>query len=315
MDVSMTQESINKVGILGGGLIGASWASLISAFGYDTIVYDPRPETGPEMQAFVRDAWVHLRALHPALREPFIAPHFTTNVADLETVDFVQENGPDRIDVKMDIVSQLEKVVRDDVVIATSTSSLLASDIQAGASHPERILVAHPMNPPHLVPMVELVAGRATDPEVLTRAEVFYRDLERVTVRVKKEVVGHLANRLTSALYREAVHIAAEGIADVADIDRAITFGPGLRWALTGPHLTYHLGGGKGGYRHYLDHLGPTQEARWREHGTSALTEAVKDLLVEGVERELSAQDRDTLVERRDAALVDILKIKRSKGF
>lgn len=311
----MTHDTINKVGVLGGGLIGASWASLISAFGYDTIVYDPRPETGSEMQAFVRDAWVHLRGLHPALREPFIAPRFTTNVADLETVDFVQENGPDRIDVKTDIVSQLEKVVRDDVIIASSTSSLLASDIQAGASHPERILVAHPMNPPHLVPMVELVPGRATDPEVISRAEVFYRDLERVTVRVKKEVVGHLANRLTSALYREAVHIAAEGIADVADIDRAITFGPGLRWALTGPHLTYHLGGGKGGYRHYLDHLGPTQEARWREHGTSALTEAVKDLLVEGVERELSAQDRDTLVERRDAALVDILKIKRSKGF
>ena len=311
----MTHDTINKVGVLGGGLIGASWASLISAFGYDTIVYDPRPETGSEMQAFVRDAWVHLRDLHPALREPFIAPRFTTNVADLETVDFVQENGPDRIDVKTDIVSQLEKVVRDDVIIASSTSSLLASDIQAGASHPERILVAHPMNPPHLVPMVELVPGRATDPEVLTRAEVFYRDLERVTVRVKKEVVGHLANRLTSALYREAVHIAAEGIADVADIDRAITYGPGLRWALTGPHLTYHLGGGKGGYRHYLDHLGPTQEARWHDHGTSALTEAVKDLLVEGVECELSAQDRDTLVERRDAALVDILKIKRSKGF
>lgn len=311
----MTHDTINKVGILGGGLIGASWASLVSAFGFDTIVYDPRPETGPEMQAFVRDAWVHLRGLHPALREPFIAPRFTTNLADLEPVDFVQENGPDRIDVKMDIVSQLEKVARDDVIIASSTSSLLASDIQAGAIRPERILVAHPMNPPHLVPMVELVAGRATDPEVLTRAEVFYRDLERVTVRVKKEVVGHLANRLTSALYREAVHIAAEGIADVADIDRAITYGPGLRWALTGPHLTYHLGGGKGGYRHYLDHFGPTQEARWHDHGTSALTEEVKDLLVEGVERELSAQDRDTLVERRDAALVDILKIKRSKGF
>jgi carnitine 3-dehydrogenase len=139
--------------------------------------------------------------------------------------------------------------------------------------------------------------------------------MERVTIRVKKEVVGHLANRLTSALYREAVYLAAEGIADIEDIDRAISYGPGMRWALMGPHLTYHLGGGAGGYRHYLDHLGPTQEARWKEHGTVELTEALKEKLIAGVERELDSQDRETLVQRRDQALAKIFVLKKTYGF
>ncbi|KKL87465.1 hypothetical protein LCGC14_1934460, partial [marine sediment metagenome] len=142
-----------------------------------------------------------------------------------------------------------------------------------------------------------------------------YLSAGRVPVRARREVTGHIANRLTSALYREAVHLVAEGIASVEDVDRAITYGPGLRWALMGPHLTYHMGGGAGGYRHYLDHLGPTQEARWAEHGHPRLTEAVKDQLVEGLEPALKDQDRDTLAARRDAALVALLSVKRDHGF
>jgi 3-hydroxyacyl-CoA dehydrogenase len=240
---------------------------------------------------------------------------FTRDIAGAREVDFVQVCGPDRIEVKHQLVAELEQVIAPNVIIASSTSSIMASDIQREARSPERIMVGHPMNPPHLVPMVELVGGEQTSGQTLDAAQAFYQRMRRVTIRVKKEEVGHLANRLTSALYREAVHCAPEGIASVEDIDKAITYGPGMRWALVGPHLTYHLGGGAGGYRHYLDHLGPTQEARWQEHGMPSLTEEVKALLVAGVDEEMERQDQDSLRQRRDAALVEIYKLKQRFGF
>ncbi|GHF57801.1 3-hydroxyacyl-CoA dehydrogenase NAD-binding domain-containing protein [Seohaeicola zhoushanensis] len=307
--------SVRHVGIMGGGLIGMSWASLFLARGIEVTVVDPRPAAGAELAAFIAAAWPHLRALGLTETETPRQAAFSTDVAALARVDYLQENGPDRIAMKEEIVASLEAVIGPEVVIASSTSSLMASDIQAGARHPERILVAHPMNPPHLVPMVELVAGRLTAPDTVDRAEAFYLQMQRVPIRVKKEVPGHLANRLTSALYREAVHMVAEGIADVGDIDKAIAAGPGMRWALMGPHLIYHLGGGAGGYRHYLDHLGPTQEARWSDLGQSALTEELKAQLVGGVEAEIGSESPEALAERRDAALVALAALKRQHGF
>ena len=300
-----------RFGLLGGGLIGMSWASLMLAHGAEVVVVDPRAEAGDELAAFVAAAWPHLRALGLAKAEVPGRAEVSSDIGAFDGVDYVQENAPDRISVKQALLRELEAVIGADVIIASSTSSLMASDIQEGAAHPERILVAHPMNPPHMVPMVELVAGKATAPETMARAEAVYRALNRQPIRVKREVPGHLANRLTAALYREAVHLVAEGIADVSDIDRAIAYGPGMRWALMGPHLTYHLGGGVGGYRQYLDHLGPTQEARWRNLGQPVMSEELKDRLVAGVETELASQDRATLVARRDAALVELAAIKR----
>ncbi|WP_339674078.1 3-hydroxyacyl-CoA dehydrogenase NAD-binding domain-containing protein [Dasania marina] len=308
-------REIKKVAVIGGGLIGMSWASLFLARGVDVIVVDPRDEVKDELNDFVAKAWPLLSDLGLTTSTVIRQAQVTEHIANLTDIDFVQENGPDRIDVKQQLIEQLEQVIASDVVIASSTSSLKASDIQSQAQHPERILVGHPMNPPHMVPMVELVPGKKTTEQTLQIAEAFYQQMERVTIRVKKEVVGHLANRLTSALYREAVYIAAEGIADVEDIDKAITYGPGMRWAFIGPHLTYHLGGGAGGYQHYLDHLGPTQEARWKDHGTASLTDEVKATLVAGIEKELETQDRETLSQRRDQALVEIFKLKQRFGF
>ena len=304
-----------SVGVLGGGLIGMSWASLFLARGLDVTVVDPDPATEDRLATFVAEAWPNLRTLGLTKAEEPRAARFSTDMATLAEVEFLQENGPDRIEVKRDILRQIEGIIGPDIVIASSTSSLMASDLQEGALHPERILVAHPMNPPHLVPMVELVGGRATSAETIDRADAFYTQMRRVTLRVKKEVPGHLANRLTSALYREAVYLVAEGIADVESVDRAIAYGPGMRWAFMGPHLTYHLGGGAGGYRHYLDHLGPTQEARWQALGTAQLTPALKDALVQGVEDQLKTQDETTLVHRRDAALVDLIRLKAEHGL
>lgn len=302
-------------GIVGAGLIGQSWAALCLAFGHRVIAVDPREEAPGDLAAFAASAWPHLRALGFTTAEEPPAALVSSDVENLGGVDVVLECGPERIEVKRDIVATLEEVIAADTVIASSTSSLMASDIQSEARHPGRILVGHPMNPPHLVPMVELVAGRLTAPETVDRAEAVFRGLGRVPIRVRKEVPGHLANRLTAALYREAVHLVAEGIAGVEDVDRAIASGPGLRWALMGPHLTYHMGGGAGGYRAYLDHLGPAQEARWATLGSPTLSPEVRQALVDGLDRELRGLDAASLVTRRDAALVALQQIKQDHGF
>ncbi|MFO7857120.1 MAG: 3-hydroxyacyl-CoA dehydrogenase NAD-binding domain-containing protein [Paracoccaceae bacterium] len=304
----------DAVGVLGAGLVGRSWAALYAARGLRVVVVDPDPGAEAALRAFLPAALDDLAALGLAAAAP-TAPAFATDPAALSGLGFVQENGPDRLEAKRALLTGAERWVAEDAVLASSTSSLLPSDIQAGLARPERLLVAHPMNPPHLVPMVELVAGRLTAPATVERAAAFYEAHGRVVIRVAREVVGHLANRLTSALYREAVHCVAEGIATVEDVDRAIAHGPGLRWALMGPHAIYHLGGGAGGYRAYLDHLGPTQEARWAEHGTPRLTPALKDALVAGVEAELAGEDPEALARRRDAALVALLTLKARHGF
>lgn len=308
-------NNIKTVVVVGGGLVGSSWASLFLARGLDVIVVDPRQEALSELRKFIEQAWPNLRALELTTSDSIRDAEFTTDISDLRNIDFVQECAPDRIEVKLDLVAQLEQVISSEVVIASSTSSLMASDIQRQAQHPERILVGHPMNPPHLVPLVELIRGKKTAEKCMRVAEKFYNDLQRVTIRAKKEVVGHVANRLTSALYREAVNMVAEGISSVEDIDKAITYGPGMRWALLGPHLTYHLGGGVGGYEHYLSHLGPTQEARWKKLGAPKLSEELKTALVAGVEKELQHQDVDTLVRRRDNALVELFDLKKKYNF
>jgi 3-hydroxyacyl-CoA dehydrogenase len=302
------------VGVLGAGLVGRSWAALFAARGLAVTVVDPDPGAEAALRGFLPGALEDLAALGLAVAAP-TEPTFSTDPAALAGVPFLQENGPDRLEAKRALLAEAERHLPPEAVIASSTSSLLPSDLQTALARPERLLAAHPMNPPHLVPMVELVAGRLTAPETVERAAAFYEAHERVVIRVRKETVGHLANRLTSALYREAVHCVAEGIASVEDVDRAIAWGPGLRWALMGPHAIYHLGGGAGGYRAYLDHLGPTQEARWREHGTPTLTPELKDRLVEGVEAELAGEDPEALARRRDAALVALLSLKARHGF
>jgi 3-hydroxyacyl-CoA dehydrogenase len=226
-------------------------------------------------------------------------------------VEFVQECGPERLAIKQAIITEVEEQLAADVVIASSTSALLASDLQNGAHHPQRILVGHPFNPPHLLPLVEIVAGSQTAANVVEWTMAFYRHIGKYPVHVKKEAVGHIANRLTAALFREALYMVDEGIASVADIDAVITQGPGLRWASMGPFLTYHLAGGEGGIRHYMEHLGPTQEARWRTLGTPHLSEQLAQAVIHEVLQMLGQQSTAELVARRDEALVQLLTLFR----
>jgi 3-hydroxyacyl-CoA dehydrogenase len=223
--------------------------------------------------------------------------------------DVVQESAPERIELKQQLLADIDAVLPADRVIASSTSGFTVSAMQARMRHPERLVVGHPFNPPHVIPLVEVVGGGRTDPAAVDWALAFYAAVGKHPIRILKEIPGHLANRLQMALWREAVHMVAEGVASVADVDAAIALGPGLRWAIMGPALTFHLAGGVGGMSHFLDHFGSFMETRWRELGTPALTPALERRLVEGVEAEAAGRSVAALAAMRDACLLDILAV------
>ena len=299
----------SQIGVVGAGLIGMSWAGLFSAFGYETMVYDPQLKTRELATQAIDDIWRSLDLLFDNLtsKRPV---EFSDKLDALKASTFIQENCPEDLTLKREVISDLEKIVSDKTIIASSTSSFLPSELQKSSIQPERIIVGHPMNPPHLIPVVEIVLGKVTNQEISNRAKSFYSCLQRVPVQIKKEMRGHLANRLTAALYREAVYLISEDIADVEDVDAVISNGPGLRLALLGPHMNYHLGGGEGGYRHYLEHLGPSQEARWETLGQTPLTPELKEKLIQGIEKQNIPMAE--LKAKRDESLIEILKTKKA---
>ena len=302
----------NQIGVVGAGLIGMSWAGLFSAFGYETTVYDPYLKNKQLATQAIDDIWRSLDSLFDNLtsKRPV---EFSDKLDALKASTFIQENCPEDLTLKQEVISDLEKIVSDKTIIASSTSSFLPSELQKSSIQPERIIVGHPMNPPHLIPVVEIVLGKVKNQEIADRAKSFYSFLQRVPVQIKKEMRGHLANRLTAALYREAVYLISEDIADVEDVDAVISNGPGLRLALLGPHMNYHLGGGQGGYRHYLEHLGPSQEARWKTLGQTPLTPELKEKLIQGIEKQNIPMTE--LKTKRDDSLIEILKTKKANGF
>jgi 3-hydroxyacyl-CoA dehydrogenase len=297
---------ITQIAVVGAGMIGASWAALAMAHGLNVAAYDPSPDAETKFRAYVNRARAQLDELGLVTTGQF---EVAKDLADaLSGAQFVQENGPENETVKRALLRDIDALAAPDAIIASSTSALVRSAIVADCATPERVIVAHPFNPPHLVPLVEIVGA---DADVVARACAFYRSLGRRPVVLNREMPGHIANRLASALYREAVHLVAEGVASVAEIDAALCNGPGLRWALMGPHMTYHLGGGEGGIAGYLAHLGPSQERRWASLGSPALDEDVKRAIVEGVAEEAAGRSIAQLEARRDEGLLALLKARR----
>jgi len=240
-------ESIKTIAVLGAaGTVGASWVAMFLHHGFDVIAQDPSPSLGARLDDFVARADLALQRLHPtkAARGRLT---LTAQIADLSGADFAQENVPENEALKRKVLAELDGLLDPEVLIASSTSALLRSQIVADCARaPERVIVGHPFNPPHLLPLVELV-GATPDSAAVRWAVEFYTRLGKRPIVVRKEVIGHIANRLNSSIYREAVSLVEQGIASVEDIDTAMTTGPGLRWAVMGPHLLYHLGGGPGG--------------------------------------------------------------------
>lgn len=309
----MQQRSIRRVAVVGTGTIGASWTANLLARGLEVRATDPAPDGETRLRQFVDACWPALARL--ADLPPGPPHHDLTFCADPESAvagaDFVQEQAPEREEIKKSLLARIDSVLPPEIVIASSSSGLLISRLQSACAHPERCVVGHPFNPPHLIPLVEVVGGERTAPATIERAMAFYASIGKRPIHIRREVPGHVANRLQAALWREAVHLVASGVASVADVDAAISEGPGLRWALMGPHLTFHLAGGTGGMPHFLDQLGPPLESWWDDLGRPSLTPEVRAALIAGVEAEAAGRDIPALAAARDQFLLDLLALKK----
>ncbi|MFC3677971.1 3-hydroxyacyl-CoA dehydrogenase NAD-binding domain-containing protein [Ferrovibrio xuzhouensis] len=296
---------VKTVAVIGCGTVGASWAALFLAHGLDVQATDPSPEAEAYLRRFVVRATAQLAELGLTGTGKL---SFSPKLADaLQGADFVQENAPEKEALKQQLLADIDDLLPPDVIVAGSTSSLLRSRLVVRCRYPERHITAHPFNPPHLVPLVELVGA---DADVVERAAAFYRGIGRRPVILRREMAGHLANRLASAVWREAIYMVEQGVASVADIDAAMAYGPGLRWSIMGPHMTYHLGGGDGGIAHYLSHLGASQVRRWAALGTPVFDGDTQRQLVEGVAEEAGDSSVADLEAARDAALIALLKLR-----
>ena len=303
---------IARVAVVGTGVIGASWAAHFLAHGLDVIATDPAPDAEARLRADVAAHWPILERFGLASgADPDRLRFAPDPAAAVHDADFVQENGPERVAVKHELYKVLDQATRPDVILASSSSGLLPSDIARGCPHhPERVVIGHPFNPPHLIPLVEVVPGEQTATDVVDRAVGFYEQVGKRPIRLRQELPGHVANRLQAALWQEAYSLVERGVATVADIDTAIAYGPGLRWAVLGPFVNQHLSGGPGGLAHILEHLGPPTQEWWRDLRPVTLNPELNATLVAGVEAELADIDPATLVAERDAVLLQLLAAK-----
>lgn len=293
--------------VIGCGTIGASWAACFLAQGLDVAAHDPAPGAEARLRAFIDRAWPTLAALGlaPAADRARLRVH-STAAAAAEGADLVQESVLERLEVKHALFAAIEPALDARAMVASSSSTFTPSAMQQGMRHPERLLLAHPFNPPHLIPLVEICGGAATAPEVIERAMGFYAAIGKKPMRMHREIPGHVANRLQAAIWREVAHLVQQGVVDVAGADLAVQAGPGLRWALMGPVMTFHLGGGAGGLRYLMDHV--DLSALWPELGTPTLDAPLRDRLAEGVAAEAAGRTIEMLAAERDRKLIGVLK-------
>ncbi|KAF4539942.1 3-hydroxyacyl- dehydrogenase [Lasiodiplodia theobromae] len=315
-------SEIKKVAIIGCGAIGASWAALFAGHGLQVSAFDIKAEAETFVRELVASAVPTLSRLGQLKNDTDDAStvlsriHFTTSLATaLRDADFVQENGPERLDFKQQLFRDIASHIRPDVVIATSSSGLTCSSIQAGLTdastyHPERCVVGHPFNPPHLIPLVEVVGGAQTSAETVERAMAFYAALGKKAVHVKREVPGHIANRLQAALVREILHLTQEGVCSVQDIDDAVAYGPGLRWGVMGPSALLHLGGGPGGIEHLSQHLLKPLTGWWAP-SDPVVDEKLRKKWVDGTMEAVDGRSYEDLSRQRDEEIVELLRTRK----
>lgn len=306
-------KPIRRIAIIGTGVIGASWAALFLAKGLHVVATDIALDAEFSLRKFVDAAWPALTRLGLS---PGASPANLTFTPVLEEAlagaDLVQENGPERIDFKQKLYGQLDELLAADVIIASSSSGLTMSEIQKGAAtHPERCVIAHPFNPPHLIPLVEIVGGARTSEDTIRRAAEFYTSIGQRTVRVNQEMPGHVANRLQAALAREVYYLVAEGVVSAADADTALSWGPGLRWGLMGNMMLNHLGGGSGGIEHFFQQFSGPMTAWWKTLGTPVLTPEVQEKLIGSVHAEVGSHSIEELEAERDELLLGLLELRK----
>ena len=306
-------KPIRRITIIGTGVIGASWASLFLAKGLDVVATDVAPGAEAALKHFVAAAWPALQRLGLASGASQSRLSFTAALTDaVKDADLVQENGPEKIEFKKTLYRQLDELLHPSVIIASSSSGLTMSEIQSACElHPERCVIGHPFNPPHLVPLVEIVGGAKTSKNTIERAAEFYTSIGQRTVRVNKEMPGHVANRLQAALSREVYYLVAEGVVSAADIDTALSWGPGLRWGIMGSMMLNHLGGGPGGIEHFFQQFTGPMTAWWKTLGSPVLTPEVQKTLIDSVHAEVGSRTIDELAAERDEVLLGLIELRK----
>jgi carnitine 3-dehydrogenase len=301
-------EAVRTVTVVGTGVIGGGWAAHFLRRGYDVVAWDPGPDARSRLSALLDTAWPALERLglsEGASRDRLQWADTLQEAVD--HTDFVQESSPEVLEQKVALLAEIDRLTDPEVVIASSTSGLLMTDMAVDCVHPGRLVVGHPFNPPYLIPLVEVVGGERTDPDAVTWAERFYTAAGKRSLTMGREVPGFVGNRLQEALWREALHMVGSGQATVQQIDDSIAHGPGLRWAIMGPMLTFHLAGGPGGMGHMLDHFGPALLEPWTRLEAPELTPELRDRVVSGTTEAAGGRSVAELERKRDAFLVDLL--------
>jgi 3-hydroxyacyl-CoA dehydrogenase len=304
-------KPIRRIAIVGTGVIGASWAALFLAHGLEVIATDPAPNAEENLREYVDNAWSALEQLGLSSGASRERLSFTAKLSDaLKDVDLVQENGPERPDFKIKLFADMDALTPETTILASSSSGIPIGVSQSSCKHPERCVIGHPFNPPHLIPLVEVVGSEKTSSATIERAIAFYASIGKRPIHVRKEVVGHVANRLQAALYREVVYLIEQEVLSVSDADAAVSWGPGLRWGLMGPNLLFHLAGGEGGIHHFMEHLAGPMTTWWKDLGNPEFTPDLKEKIVQGVLAEAGDQSIDELANERDRLLLGLLGLR-----
>jgi len=305
-------ESIKKVAIVGAGVIGGGWAARALAAGLDVTAWDPAPGAEERLEADIENAWPALTRVGLAEGASLSRLRFVADLAEaVGDADFIQESAPENEDLKRALMARIDAASRPDVIIGSSSSGLLPSRFQADCDHPERVVVGHPFNPVYLLPLVEVLGGEKTAPQAIERAAAFYKSIGMRPLKVRTEIPGYIADRLQEALWRELLHLVADGVATTAEIDDAIRFGPGLRWAFMGTSLIYHLAGGDQGMRHMLAQFGPALKLPWTKLEAPELTEQLIDRMADGTMEQAAGRSIKELERYRDDALISIQETVR----
>ncbi len=300
---------IRTVGLIGGGVIGSAWAARLLINGKDVALYDPAPDIGQRISRVLDNA---LRAYRRMTLAP-VSVRGTLTLADSveEAVlhaDFVQESGPEEIGVKRLLMQEISRHARPEAIIASSSSGLLPSTMQEGMQYPERLIVGHPFNPVYLIPLVEIVGGRQTSAETRTRAGEFYRDIGMHPLVLRKEIAAFLSDRLMEALWRESLYLLRDDVATADELDQAIAYGPGLRWAFMGSFLTFRIAGGEGGMRHFMSQFGPSLKWPWTRFDGPDLTDELLDKIILQSDDQAAGRTITELEQMRDDSIVAVLQ-------
>jgi carnitine 3-dehydrogenase len=311
MNAMSSNKSVRRVAVVGTGVIGASWTALYLARGFDVVAADPDPAAEARLRQYVDSAWQALRVIGLS---PKGSPEHLSFISDpsraVREADFIQECAPERAEVKIKLLAELDASAPVESIIASSSSSFSMSLMQSECVHPERCVIGHPCNPPHIVPLVEVVGGQKTSPEAIQQAMAFYASIGRKPIHVHKEITGHVASRLQAALYREIAYLIEQDVLDVGDIDAVVCWGPGLRWGAMGPNMLTHLGGGRGGIHHFMEHLARPISSCWKELGNPELTAALQEKIINGVLKEIGSRSFEQLTRERDELLLGLLRLR-----